>query len=33
MPDYVEKGKYPDREFFWRVLNKIIPDWVDEYKE
>ena len=23
--------KYPDRIFFWGILNSIIPDWADEY--
>ena len=33
LPDSIEKDKYPDRKFFWGVLNHLIPRWVAEYKK
>ena len=28
LPDSIEKEKYPDRKFFWGVLNSLLPAWV-----
>ena len=33
LPDAMEKEKFPDRRFFWGVLNFLIPRWVAEYKK
>ena len=29
--DDIEKKQYPDRKFFWGVLNSLRPDWVKKY--
>ena len=31
LPNAMLKGKYPDRDFFWKVLSTILPVWSEEY--
>ena len=31
--DDMNRGKYPDREFFWGILFTVIPDWANKYHQ
>ena len=31
LPDEIDKGADPGREWFWNVINTLIPNWVKEY--
>ena len=32
MPDDINRGHYPDRDFFWNICEKIIPKWSKAYQ-
>ena len=33
MPDSLWEKKWPDREFFWSLIQKLIPEWTNQYHQ
>jgi hypothetical protein len=29
--DELDQNRYPDKQWFWDIINTVIPEWCDEY--